>query len=145
MLDGTPTLRLNEFMLGGIQAGKIPLELPEGEKARTPMSKPEEIVFELDKHLEDVIAKSKKGFGEEMALQDLEVSQRSLRNTAGHSQLPRVEVIDCLLDGAFPRVREECYQDIQGITGCVGSNDQTARFLSPQITTRCHLRILSNP
>ncbi len=76
MLDGTPTLRMNEFMLGGIEAGKIPLELPEGEKANSPMPKPEEITFELDSHLQGVIEKSKKGFEEEMALQDLEVSSR---------------------------------------------------------------------
>lgn len=74
MLDGTPTIRMNEFMLASLEAGKIPLELPEGEKAKTPMSKPEEIVFELDAHLKGLVEKSKKGFAEEMALQDLKVS-----------------------------------------------------------------------
>ncbi|OCF34576.1 carnitine O-acetyltransferase [Kwoniella heveanensis CBS 569] len=73
MLDGTPTLRLNEFTLGSIQAGKIPLELPEGEKADTPMPKPEELVFELDGKTKDVIEQSKKGFGEDMSLQDLKM------------------------------------------------------------------------
>ncbi|KAK1920548.1 acyltransferase ChoActase/COT/CPT [Papiliotrema laurentii] len=73
MLDGTPTLRLNEFMLGSIDKGAIPLELPEGEKSTEPMPAPEEIVFELDKHLQDVVAKSKKGFEDEMALQDLKM------------------------------------------------------------------------
>ena len=74
MLDGTPTLRLNEFILASIDAGRIPLELPDGEKATGPMPKLEEIRFELDKHLEDLIVQSKQGFGAEMALQDLEVS-----------------------------------------------------------------------
>ena len=78
MLDGTPTLRLNEFMLGGVQAGKIPLELPDSEKAKGPMSAPEEITFQLDKHTEDLVEKSKKGFSEEMALQDLNVSALAL-------------------------------------------------------------------
>ncbi|RXK38400.1 carnitine O-acetyltransferase [Tremella mesenterica] len=73
MLDGTPTLRLNEFMLAGLQAGKIPLELPEGEKATSPMPDPEEITFELDAHLRGLIDKSRIGFGEEMALQDLKM------------------------------------------------------------------------
>lgn len=70
MLDGTPTLRLNEFMLGSLDKGVIPLELENSGAA----PKPQEIVFEMDKHSEDVVAKSKKGFGEEMALQDLKVS-----------------------------------------------------------------------
>jgi len=74
MLDGTPTLRLNEFMIGGVDAGKIPLELAGGEKATSPMPKPEEIMFEMDKHMEELVEKSKKGFAAEMALQDLEVS-----------------------------------------------------------------------
>lgn len=78
MLDGTPTLRLNEFMLGGIDAGKIPLELSEGEKATSLMPKPEEITFELDRHLQSVIEKSKRGFEDEMGLQDLEVSSSTL-------------------------------------------------------------------
>lgn len=71
MLDGTPTLRLSEFVMGSIDKGVIPMELPDGEKNTSPMPKPEEIVFELDKHLEGVIAKSQKGFEEEMSLQDL--------------------------------------------------------------------------
>ena len=74
MLDGTPTLRLNEFMLASIAQGKIPLELPEGEKAKNPMAKPEEIVFELDDKVKKVIEQSKAGFGKEMELQDLKVS-----------------------------------------------------------------------
>ncbi|WWD22640.1 hypothetical protein CI109_107133 [Kwoniella shandongensis] len=73
MLDGTPTLRLNEFMLASIAQGKIPLELPEGEKAKSPIAKPEEIVFELDDKAKKVVEESKKGFGEEMKLQDLKM------------------------------------------------------------------------
>ena len=73
MLDGTPTLRLNEFILGSLDKGVIPLELPENEKNTSPMPAPVEIVFELDQHLKDVVEKSKKGFAEEMALQDLKV------------------------------------------------------------------------
>ena len=78
MLDGTPTLRLNEFMLASIDKGMIPLELPENERNPSPMPAPEEIVFELDKHVEGLIERSKKGFGEEMKLQDLKVSKNSI-------------------------------------------------------------------
>jgi hypothetical protein len=78
MLDGTPTLRMNEFILGSLDKGVIPLELEGGEKNPAAMPKPEEIVFELDNHLETVISKSKQGFTEEMALQDLKVRPMSL-------------------------------------------------------------------
>ncbi|WVQ82818.1 hypothetical protein IAT38_004950 [Cryptococcus sp. DSM 104549] len=73
MLDGTPTLRLNEFTLASVDQGKIPLELPSGEANTSPMPEPEEIVFELDDKLRGIVEESKKGFGEEMALQDLKM------------------------------------------------------------------------
>jgi hypothetical protein len=75
MLDGTPTLRLNEFMLASVDAGKIPLELPSNEKAQSPMPKPTELVFELDRKAMEAVEKSKKGFEQEMALQQLKVSK----------------------------------------------------------------------
>jgi carnitine O-acetyltransferase len=74
MLDGTPTLRMNEFMLAGIEKGQIPLELPESEKNNSPMPSPHEVVFEMDHKLKSAVAKSYQGFGEEMAQQDLKVS-----------------------------------------------------------------------
>ena len=78
MLDGTPTLRMNEFMLAGIEKGQIPLELPEAEKTNTPMPSPHEVVFEMDHKLKSAVAKSYQGFGEEMAQQDLKVSLLSV-------------------------------------------------------------------
>lgn len=74
MLDGTPTLRMNEFMLASIEKGAIPLELPENERASGSMGKPEELVFELDDKLKRDIEKSREGFAEEMSQQDLKVS-----------------------------------------------------------------------
>lgn len=73
MLDGTPTLRLNEFMLASVAQGKIPLELPSNEKSSSSMPKPEELVFELDRKASDAVEKSRKGFEQEMALQQLKV------------------------------------------------------------------------
>jgi carnitine O-acetyltransferase len=74
MLDGTPTLRLNEFMLASIAHGKIPLELPEAERNPSPMPEPEEIVFELDAKAKQAIEDSRNGFQEEMSKQQLKVS-----------------------------------------------------------------------
>lgn len=84
MLDGTPTLRLNEFMLAGVDKGKIPLELSEGENARGATEKPQEIVFELDHHMKGVISKAEKDFGEEMHLQDLKVGSLSSARDRAH-------------------------------------------------------------
>jgi hypothetical protein len=64
---------MNEFMLAGIEKGQIPLELAEGEKATSKMPQPEEVVFEMDHKLKSALAESYKGFGEEMAQQDLKV------------------------------------------------------------------------
>lgn len=74
MLDGTPTLRLNEFMLASIANGKIPLELAEGEKATSSMPEPMELVFELDRKATEAVERSRQGFNEEMAQQQLKVS-----------------------------------------------------------------------
>ncbi|WVQ72228.1 hypothetical protein IAR50_001777 [Cryptococcus sp. DSM 104548] len=71
MLDGTPTLRLNEFILASLANQKIPLELPESERNKSSMPEPEEVVFELDAKAKQVIEESKKGFSEEMAKQNL--------------------------------------------------------------------------
>lgn len=78
MLDGTPTLRMNEFMLAGIEKGQIPLELPEGEKATSKMPEPQEIVIEMDNKLKSAVAKSKQGFADEMSQQDLKVGLLAL-------------------------------------------------------------------
>lgn len=83
MLDGTPTLRLNEFILASIAHGKIPLELPEAERNPSPMPEPEEIVFELDAKAKQAIEDSRNGFQEEMSKQQLKVSS-ALRLYAVH-------------------------------------------------------------
>jgi carnitine O-acetyltransferase len=104
MLDGTPTLRMNEFMLAGIEKGQIPLELPESEKNSAPMPSPHEVVFEMDHKLKSAVAKSYQGFGEEMAQQDLKVS------LPHDSSLSRVEMreratADAVVDGQIRGIR----------------------------------------
>lgn len=74
MLDGTPTLRLNEFVLASLDKGVIPLELPENERASGPLTFTE-LKFDLDAKMKDIIEKSRKGFADEMAKQDLEMIQ----------------------------------------------------------------------
>ena len=78
MLDGTPTLRMNEFILAGLESGVIPLELPEGEQNSSSMPQPEEVSFDLDEKMMGYIDNAKKGFGDEMAQQDVKVSSTTL-------------------------------------------------------------------
>lgn len=73
MLDGTPTLRLNEFILASIDSQKIPLELDSSETSRYSTTEPEELKFELDDKLKQIVEQSKRGFEEEMEKQDLKV------------------------------------------------------------------------
>ncbi|BEI82817.1 hypothetical protein CcaverHIS002_0306850 [Cutaneotrichosporon cavernicola] len=73
MLDGTPTLRLNEFVLASLDKGVIPLELPAAEQAKGEIQW-SEIKFDLDAKMEDIIEKSRKGFAEEIGKQDLRMT-----------------------------------------------------------------------
>jgi carnitine O-acetyltransferase len=49
-LDGTPTLRMNEFVLGALEKGKIDLDCSSGRN--TSPLKAEELVFETDSTVE---------------------------------------------------------------------------------------------
>lgn len=73
MLDGTPTLRLNEFILASTDSKKIPLELDSSETSRRSTTEPEELKFELDDKIKQIVAQSKREFEEEMEKQDLKV------------------------------------------------------------------------
>lgn len=73
MLDGTPTLRLNEFILASTDSKKIPLELDSSETSRRSKTEPEELKFELDGKLKQIVVQSKREFEEEMEKQDLKV------------------------------------------------------------------------
>jgi len=74
MLDGTPTLRMNEFVLAALEAGKISLDLdPETEKPAQ-KAEVEELEFVLDDKAEAFIESSKKAFATELKRHDLKVS-----------------------------------------------------------------------
>ncbi|WWC57528.1 uncharacterized protein I303_100060 [Kwoniella dejecticola CBS 10117] len=123
MLDGTPTLRLNEFMLGSLQAGKIPLELPENEKAKTPMPAPQELGFELDEQLKSVIAKSKEGFGKEMSLQDLKMI-----NFEGYGK-ELIKTHKISPDGWVQMIKQLAFTRLFGRPGITYESCQTRKYL----------------
>ncbi|CBQ68215.1 probable carnitine O-acetyltransferase, mitochondrial precursor [Sporisorium reilianum SRZ2] len=69
MMDGTPTLRLNDFALQALQAGKIDL----GSSNRTDLPAPKPIAFKTDATVEAQIAESIKDFDELMGRHDLAI------------------------------------------------------------------------
>lgn len=78
MLDGTPTLRMNEFVLGALEKGKIDLEVSSGRNS-TPL-KPEELVFETDSTLEGHVKTAIDNFSKIIAEHELIVRPLSLGN-----------------------------------------------------------------
>lgn len=69
MMDGTPTLRLNDFALQALEAGKIDL----GSSNRTDLPAPKPIQFKTDATVEAQIEESIKDFNELMGRHDLSI------------------------------------------------------------------------
>lgn len=122
MLDGTPTLRLNEFILASLDKGVIPLELPENERAKGEL-KPEEITFDLDQKAKDDITKSQKGFGEEMAKQDLTMVTFT---GYGKSLIKQFKVSP---DAWAQIVKQLAFYRLKGRPGTCYESCQTRKFL----------------
>jgi carnitine O-acetyltransferase len=76
MLDGTPTLRMNEFVLAALEAGKISLDLDPATEKPAQKAEVEELEFVLDDKAEAFIEGSKKAFATELKRHDLKVSPR---------------------------------------------------------------------
>lgn len=73
MLDGTPTLRMNDFVLSSLDKGKIDLELPAEERNTEPLVV-EEIKFVTDKKIEESVTKALEGFSQVMGEHELKVA-----------------------------------------------------------------------
>lgn len=73
-MDGTPTLRLNEFMLASLAANKIDLGPARDENTGLTLASPQEIKFELDDKCKEAIKGSEQRFDELVGKHDLHVS-----------------------------------------------------------------------
>ncbi|KAI0685797.1 acyltransferase ChoActase/COT/CPT [Cerioporus squamosus] len=69
-MDGTPTLRLNEFILASLAAGKIDLGAAQ---AGADLEPPKELTFALDEKTKRYIADAEKHFDELVGQHDMEV------------------------------------------------------------------------
>lgn len=71
-MDGTPTLRMNEFLLGSLQSNKIDLSPSTPSSSLPP---PSEITLVLDEVVKKDVEKAEKDFDELVGKHDLEVLQ----------------------------------------------------------------------
>ena len=69
-MDGTPTLRLNEFILAAVAAGKVDLSPAPAGAALEP---PRELAFTLDRATREHIAQAEKNFDALVGQHDMEV------------------------------------------------------------------------
>ncbi len=74
-MDGTPTLRMNEFILSALHHGKVDLGSP---TVRQELPAPKELAFELDATAKKNISEAEKHFDELVASQDLHVRRMTL-------------------------------------------------------------------
>jgi carnitine O-acetyltransferase len=71
-MDGTPTLRMNEFVLASIASGNFDPK-PISSRALNPLPGVEELVFELDDKVQKAIIESESRFENLVGKHDLEV------------------------------------------------------------------------
>lgn len=73
-MDGTPTLRFNEFMLASLAAGKVDLGPPRTTSTGASLPQPTELKFELDARCKTYVCEACKHFDELVGKHDMEVS-----------------------------------------------------------------------
>lgn len=70
-MDGTPTLRMNEFILSALAHKKIDLGPVEADKSKLPQV--EELVFEVNGQVSELVKGAEKRFDELVGAHDLHV------------------------------------------------------------------------
>ena len=72
-MDGTPTLRMNEFMLATIATGKADLGPPRSETTGSSLPAPTELKFALNDEVERLVKGAEERFDALIAAHDLHV------------------------------------------------------------------------
>lgn len=70
-MDGTPTLRMNEFVLSALAHNKIDLGPAEADKSKLPHV--EELIFEVNNQVKELVKGAEKRFDELVGAHDLHV------------------------------------------------------------------------
>lgn len=120
-MDGTTTLRMNEFVLASIASGKF--DLNSTKTCASTLPAVEELVFELDDKVQKAIKDSEARFDELVGKHDLEV----------RFNLKSSHIFICIFQSpkkgiTLPRIRQELCKGTQNVSRCNCSTDQTTRI-----------------
>ena len=131
-MDGTPTLRMNEFVLASIATGKAHLGPEQVDASRLP--RVQELVFELNYKVKNAIKDAEARFDELVGKHHLQVQfiLESLQPPFLTFFFPQKGI-------TLHRVRKELSQRTSCIPRRNCSNDQTTCFPYDVRSTRCHL------
>ena len=117
-MDGTPTLRMTDFVIGALTAGKIDLGPAASSK---PLAAPKELKFVVDAKTEANIKRAESDF-------DALVSQHYLHVRCRVSRyLARVWVLTISSGATLRGVREGVHQGPPRVAGRVGAAREAAR------------------
>ena len=72
-MDGTPTLRMNEFMLATLTRGKADLGAPKSERTAEEIPPPTELVFATDDNVRTLVKEAEQRFDELVGQHDMQV------------------------------------------------------------------------
>jgi len=72
-MDGTPTLRLNEFVLGSLAAKKVDLGAPRTSETGKGLAEPTELKFEVNDKIKSHVVEAEKAFDELVGQHDMHV------------------------------------------------------------------------
>lgn len=82
-MDGTPTLRLNEFVLSSLAAGQVELGPERTAETGKDLEPPAELTFTLDSKTQQYVEEAQKSFDKLIGQHDMEVGLFS------HMECPR--------------------------------------------------------
>ncbi|KAG8789941.1 Carnitine O-acetyltransferase mitochondrial [Serendipita sp. 398] len=128
-MDGTPTLRMTEFMVGSVAAGKIPY----GDSSTTSnLPEPKELVFELDEKAKRAIKTSEGNFAELIGQHELEVMENFITidvvlqyEGLGKNTLKTYKISP---DATAQLIKQLAFHKLHGRPGVCYESAQTRKF-----------------
>ncbi|MCO5613879.1 hypothetical protein L7F22_068157 [Adiantum nelumboides] len=117
-MDGTPTLRMNDFVLSGIAANKIDF----GTSSRTDLPAPKELTFVLDKNVEGLVTKAIQDFEALKSEHDLAVLEFSAYGKEA------IKKFKCSPDAWAQMVLQLAYFRMNGKVAPTYESAQTRKF-----------------
>lgn len=134
-MDGTPTLRMNEFILGSLAAKKVDLGHPRTPETGKGLPAPTELKFVVNETIHKTVKDAEIAFDNLIGQHDMHVrtllypTSRFSRSTSGP---------------ALRRLWKGLHQEVQGVSRRLGSTRETARLPQDVWETRRLLRERAN-